>query len=53
MVGNLVQQAINSDDNELVMFDDSGMQSLPRADKLTLARLLLQHITERQQETLK
>jgi phosphopantothenoylcysteine decarboxylase / phosphopantothenate---cysteine ligase len=53
MVGNLVQQAINSDDNELVMFDDSGMQTLPRADKLTLARLLLQHITERQQETLK
>jgi phosphopantothenoylcysteine decarboxylase / phosphopantothenate---cysteine ligase len=50
LVGNLVQQAINSDDNELVLFDDSGRQSLPRADKLTLARLLLQRIAELQQE---
>jgi phosphopantothenoylcysteine decarboxylase/phosphopantothenate--cysteine ligase len=44
LVGNLAQHAIGSDENELVLFDDSGRQTLPRADKLTLARLLLQRI---------
>jgi len=47
LVGNLVQQAFGSDDNELVLFDDSGRQALPRADKLTLARLLMQRIAQR------
>ena len=47
LVGNLAQQAIGSDDNELVLFDDSGSSTLPRADKLTLARLLIQHIAKR------
>ncbi|MCR4304586.1 MAG: bifunctional phosphopantothenoylcysteine decarboxylase/phosphopantothenate--cysteine ligase CoaBC [Gallionella sp.] len=47
MVGNLAQQAIGSDDNELVLFDDSGSHALPRAGKLTLARLLMQHIAQR------
>jgi phosphopantothenoylcysteine decarboxylase/phosphopantothenate--cysteine ligase len=47
LVGNLVQQAVGSDDNELVLFDDSGMQTLPRADKLTLARQLMQRIAQR------
>ncbi|MFZ2523829.1 MAG: bifunctional phosphopantothenoylcysteine decarboxylase/phosphopantothenate--cysteine ligase CoaBC [Candidatus Ferrigenium altingense] len=47
LVGNLAQQAIGSDDNELVLFDDSGSHVLPRADKLTLARLLMQHIAQR------
>lgn len=47
LVGNLVQQAVGSDDNELVLFDDSGRQTLPRADKLTLARQLMQHIAQR------
>jgi phosphopantothenoylcysteine decarboxylase/phosphopantothenate--cysteine ligase len=46
MVGNLVQQAIGSDENELVLFDDSGTQNLLRADKLTLARKLLHRIAE-------
>jgi phosphopantothenoylcysteine decarboxylase/phosphopantothenate--cysteine ligase len=49
LVGNLVQQAIGSDDNELMLFDDSGSQALPRADKLTLARLLMQRIAQRNQ----
>jgi phosphopantothenoylcysteine decarboxylase/phosphopantothenate--cysteine ligase len=53
MVGNQVQQAIGSDYNELLLFDDSGMQKLPRADKLTLARQLLRRIAERAQEALK
>ena len=47
LVGNLAQQAIGSDDNELVLFDDSGRQTLPRAGKLTLARQLMLHIAQR------
>jgi len=47
LVGNLVQHAAGSDDNELVLFDDSGRQALPRADKLTLARQLMQRIAQR------
>lgn len=49
LVGNLAQQAIGSDENELILFDDDGMHPLPRADKLTLARLLMQHIAQRHQ----
>ncbi|MEO8332475.1 MAG: bifunctional phosphopantothenoylcysteine decarboxylase/phosphopantothenate--cysteine ligase CoaBC [Gallionella sp.] len=51
LVGNLAQLAIGSDDNELVLFDDSGSHPLPRADKLTLARLLMQHIAQRYKGT--
>ncbi len=47
LVGNLVQQAVGSDASELVLFDDSGRQILPRADKLTLARQLMQRIAQR------
>jgi len=47
LVGNLAQSAIGSDDNELLLFDDQGQHRLPRADKLTLARELMQHIAQR------
>ncbi|HEY0665653.1 MAG TPA: bifunctional phosphopantothenoylcysteine decarboxylase/phosphopantothenate--cysteine ligase CoaBC [Gallionella sp.] len=47
LVGNLAQRAIGSDDNELVLFDDRGRHPLPRAGKLTLARLLMQRIAQR------
>ena len=47
LVGNLVQQAIGNDDNELVLFDDNGLHTLPRADKLTLARQLMLRIAQR------
>ncbi len=53
LVGNLAQQAIGSDDNELVLFDDSGSHALPRADKLTLARLLIEQIAQRYEGALK
>jgi phosphopantothenoylcysteine decarboxylase/phosphopantothenate--cysteine ligase len=43
LAANLVQQAIGSYNNELILFDDAGEHVLPRADKLTLARELLQH----------
>ncbi len=47
LVGNIAQDAIGQDENELVLFDDQGSYPLPRADKLTLARQLLQHIALR------
>ena len=47
LVGNLVQQAIGSNENELILFDDSGRHALPRADKLTLARQLMLRIAQR------
>jgi len=43
LAANLAQNAIGSDDNELVLFDDAGEHVLPRADKLNLARALLRH----------
>ncbi len=44
LAANLAQHAIGSDDNDLVLFDDAGAHVMPRADKLTLARQLMQHI---------
>ena len=44
LAANLAQQAIGSDSNELVLFDDAGAHVLPRTDKLALARQLMQHI---------
>jgi phosphopantothenoylcysteine decarboxylase / phosphopantothenate---cysteine ligase len=46
LAANLAQQAIGADENELVLFDDAGEHVLPRADKLTLARQLMQHVLE-------
>ncbi|MGE5757925.1 MAG: bifunctional phosphopantothenoylcysteine decarboxylase/phosphopantothenate--cysteine ligase CoaBC [Sideroxydans sp.] len=45
LAANLAQNAIGSDDNELILFDDAGEHVLQRADKLTLARALLRHAT--------
>ncbi len=47
LVGNIAQRAIGRDDNELIMFDEAGIHPLPRTDKLTLARQLIQHIAQR------
>ena len=44
LAANLVQEAIGADDNELILFDDAGEYLLPRSDKLTQARALLDHI---------
>lgn len=46
LAANLAQNAIGSDDNELLLFDDAGEHLLPRADKLTVARALLQHVVQ-------
>lgn len=44
IVANLAQNALGSDENELVLFDDGGAHPLPRASKKILARQLIGHI---------
>lgn len=44
MVVNRAQEALGSDDNELLLLDDAGSHLLPRGDKLLLARQLIAHI---------
>ena len=46
LAANLAQQAIGADDNELILFDDAGEHVLPRSDKLSQARGLLQHLAQ-------
>jgi phosphopantothenoylcysteine decarboxylase/phosphopantothenate--cysteine ligase len=46
VAANLVQNAIGADDNELVLFDDTGRHVLPRAPKLMQARLLIAHVAK-------
>lgn len=43
LAANLAQHAIGSDENEIILFDDSGEHVLPRAGKAALARSLLNH----------
>ncbi len=44
LAANLAQDAIGSDENELVLFDGLGAHPLPRAPKIEVARLLIGHI---------
>ena len=46
LAANLVQTAIGSDDNELILFDDDGIHPLGRQPKDALARELLRHIAK-------
>ncbi|MDR3391230.1 MAG: bifunctional phosphopantothenoylcysteine decarboxylase/phosphopantothenate--cysteine ligase CoaBC [Sulfuriferula sp.] len=43
---NRAQDALGSDDNELILLDDSGAHHLAKADKLTLARQLVAHLAD-------
>lgn len=47
LVGNIGHSTFGQDDNELVLFDQHGHQSLPRADKHTLAGQLIAEIAKR------
>lgn len=47
LVGNIGHQTFGKDDNELVIFDEAGHHPLPRADKDTLAQLLVGEIARR------
>ena len=44
LAANLVQSAIDADDNELVLFDDEGSHRLARSPKLEQARMLIRHV---------
>jgi phosphopantothenoylcysteine decarboxylase/phosphopantothenate--cysteine ligase len=44
LAANLVQDAIGTEESELVLLDQQGRHALPKAPKLTQARLLVQHI---------
>jgi phosphopantothenoylcysteine decarboxylase/phosphopantothenate--cysteine ligase len=46
LAANLVQSAIEADDNELVLFDDEGSHRLARSSKLEQARQLIRHIAK-------
>jgi phosphopantothenoylcysteine decarboxylase/phosphopantothenate--cysteine ligase len=46
LAANLVQSAIDADDNELVLLDDEGSHRLGRASKLEQARMLIRHIAK-------
>jgi phosphopantothenoylcysteine decarboxylase / phosphopantothenate---cysteine ligase len=44
LVGNLVQDALGGDDNQVVLYDDAGSHPLPRASKDELARQIIAHL---------
>lgn len=46
LVGNLAQDTLGQDAAELLLFDDRGRHPLPRADKLTQARRLIDHLAD-------
>ncbi|MCL2309680.1 MAG: bifunctional phosphopantothenoylcysteine decarboxylase/phosphopantothenate--cysteine ligase CoaBC [Proteobacteria bacterium] len=47
LIANRAQDAINADDNEVILLDDSGAHPLPRMDKSLLARRLIREIASR------
>ena len=47
LVGNIGPATFGQDDNALLLVDAKGAKELPHADKLTLARLLVQDIARR------
>jgi phosphopantothenoylcysteine decarboxylase / phosphopantothenate---cysteine ligase len=44
MVANSAQEAIGAEESELILLDETGRHPLPKAPKLTQARLLIDHI---------
>jgi len=44
VVGNLVQDGLGGDTNEVTLFDDAGAHPLPAGDKLAVARGIVNHI---------
>ncbi|PSB91827.1 bifunctional phosphopantothenoylcysteine decarboxylase/phosphopantothenate--cysteine ligase CoaBC [Candidatus Pandoraea novymonadis] len=47
LVANLGPTTFGQDNNEVILFDDTGQQHFARTDKVTLARLLIAEITKR------
>ncbi len=46
LIGNLAQNALGADENELMLYSDAGITRLARADKLVLARQLVAVIAQ-------
>ena len=44
LVANFAQEAMGSDDSTLMLFDDNGKHTLPKAPKINQARHLIKHI---------
>lgn len=44
VVGNLVQDGLGGDGNQVILFADNGVYPLPAGDKLTIARSIVNHI---------
>jgi len=44
VVGNLVQDGLGGDDNQVVLFDDAGRHPLPKAPKPEVARAIVAHL---------
>jgi phosphopantothenoylcysteine decarboxylase/phosphopantothenate--cysteine ligase len=51
LIGNIGTLAFGRDDNEVVLFEESGTTPLPRADKQELARTLIAEIAKRAPKT--
>ena len=47
LIANRAQDALGSDDNEVILLDDAGAHPLPKMDKLALARRLVAEIAAR------
>ena len=47
IIANRAQDALGSNDNEVVLIDDTGLHPLPKMDKLSLARRLVTEIAAR------
>ncbi|MCL2873195.1 MAG: bifunctional phosphopantothenoylcysteine decarboxylase/phosphopantothenate--cysteine ligase CoaBC [Betaproteobacteria bacterium] len=47
LIANRAQDAINADDNEVVLLDDDGAHPLPRMEKTLLARELIKEVAKR------
>jgi phosphopantothenoylcysteine decarboxylase/phosphopantothenate--cysteine ligase len=46
VIGNLIQDGMGGETNQVTLFDARGARTLPPADKLTLARAIVRHIAE-------
>ncbi|MFV0664315.1 bifunctional phosphopantothenoylcysteine decarboxylase/phosphopantothenate--cysteine ligase CoaBC [Denitromonas sp.] len=46
VVGNLVQDGLGQDDNEVVIYDAAGRHPVPRAAKHNLARSIVKHLAD-------
>jgi len=44
VVGNLVQDGLGGDDNQVVLFDEAGRHPLPKAPKPEVARSIVAHL---------